>query len=156
MIRCLPFRFASVSIAFCALLVTSMAVFPSQAWAARTFPPKVQRAEMTFVAVPDVLIDGQPVRMDHSVRIHSERNTLVRPGGLNGRTAIVNYLREGRDAQGKVREVWILSAEEIAVPPPNAQNTAKTNIVIIPPEGSASAPITVKPGVVLLPAPTSN
>jgi hypothetical protein len=68
---------------------------------------------MTFVALPDVLIDGKPERLSHGVRVHDERNAIVMPGRVNGRTAIVNYLR---DARGTVREVWLLSAQEAATP----------------------------------------
>jgi hypothetical protein len=33
-------------------------------WAGRGFSPKVQRAETTFVALPDALIDGRPELID--------------------------------------------------------------------------------------------
>ena len=68
---------------------------------------------MKFVELPDVLLNGKPERLAHAVRVRDERNALVRPGHIAGRTAIVNYLR---DAGGRVREVWILSEAEAAIP----------------------------------------
>jgi hypothetical protein len=87
-------------------------LFHAESRAERGFPLKAQRAEMTFVAVPDVLIDGKPERLAHTVRVRDERNALVMPGVVNGRTAVVNYLRDGG---GTVREVRILSAQEAAI-----------------------------------------
>ena len=110
--RCPKTFSAIVSIAACALLASVLALFHSPARAERGFPGKVQRAQMTFVAIPDVLIDGQPERLAHGARVHNERNAIVMPGRLNGRTATVNYVRE----RGVVREVWILSEREAAIP----------------------------------------
>jgi hypothetical protein len=118
--RCSKTPLTFISMAAGALLISVSALSSSPAWAARVFPEKVQRGEMTFVALPEVLIDGRAERLDHSVRVYSERNTLLRPVRVNGRTAIVNYLRQGRDGRGKVREVWILTPAEAAAPLPDA------------------------------------
>ena len=47
------------------------------------------------------------------MRVRGERNTILMPGLVNGRTAVVNYVRNGR---GEVSDVWILSAREAALP----------------------------------------
>jgi hypothetical protein len=125
--RCPKAPLTAVSSAVGALLISAGLLLPSPSWAARDFPKNAQRAEMTFVALPDVLIDGQPERLDHSARIYSERNSLLVPHRVNGRTAIVNYQRQGRDGSGKVRQVWILTPEEVAKPAPNTPNAVKSN-----------------------------
>jgi hypothetical protein len=118
--RCSEILSATFFIAACALLAAAGTLFHSPAWAERGFPRKVERGEMRFVAIPDVVLDGKPERMAHGVRVRDERNAIVMPGRVNGRTATVNYLR---DSKGMVREVWILSAREAAIPlapPPGA------------------------------------
>jgi len=100
-------------IAACALLVGASMVFHQEARAERGFPLKTERAEMKFIELPDVLLNGKPERLAHAVRVRDERNAIVMPGVVNGRTAVVNYLR---DARGQVREVWILSPQEAALP----------------------------------------
>lgn len=100
-------------IAACALLVGASMVFHQEARAERGFPLKTERAEMKFVELPDVLLNGKPERLAHAVRVRDERNAIVMPGTVNGRSAVVNYLR---DARGQVREVWILSPQEAALP----------------------------------------
>ena len=100
-------------IAACALLAVASMAFHQEARAERGFPLKTERAEMKFVELPDVLLNGKPERLAHAVRVRDERNAIVMPGVVNGRTAVVNYLR---DARGQVREVWILSPQEAALP----------------------------------------
>ena len=99
--------------AACALLVGASMDFHQEARAERGFPLKTERAEMKFIELPDVLLNGKPERLAHAVRVRDERNAIVMPGVVNGRTAVVNYLR---DARGQVREVWILSPQEAALP----------------------------------------
>jgi len=111
--RCSKIASTTIFIAASALLAGAGTLFHSEVRAERAFPLKTERAEMAFVAVPDVLINGKPERMSHGVRVRDERNAIVMPGIVNGRTAVVNYLR---DARGEVREVWILSAQEAAIP----------------------------------------
>ena len=100
-------------IAACALLAVASMAFHQEARAERGFPLKTERAEMKFIELPDVLLNGKPERLAHAVRVRDERNAIVMPGVVNGRTAVVNYLR---DARGQVREVWILSPQEAALP----------------------------------------
>ena len=59
---------------------------------------------MKFIELPDVLLNGKPERLAHAVRVRDERNAIVMPGVVNGRTAVVNYLRAAR---GQVREVGL-------------------------------------------------
>ena len=100
-------------IAVSACVVSAGLGFHAEARAERGFPLKTERAEMKFVELPDVLLNGKPERLAHAVRVRDERNAIVMPGTVNGRSAVVNYLR---DARGQVREVWILSPQEAAIP----------------------------------------
>ena len=107
--RCSKITYALFFIAASATLTSASLTFAPEARAERGFPLKVERAEMAFVALPDVTINGQPERLPHYVRVRDERNAIVMPGIINGRTAVVNYVRNGR---GEVSEIWILSAQE--------------------------------------------
>ena len=111
--RCSKIASSTVFIAACALLAGAGALFSSEVRAERAFPLKTERGQMAFIELPDVLINGKPERLAHSVRVRDERNAIVMPGTVNGRSAVVNYLR---DARGQVREVWILSPQEAAIP----------------------------------------
>ena len=111
--RCSKATRTTIFIASCALVASAGALFHPDARAERGFPAKTQRGEMTFTELPDVVLNGKAERLAHSVRVHDERNALVRPGHVNGRSAVVNYVRDGG---GTVREVWILSEQEAAIP----------------------------------------
>ena len=111
--RCSKATHTTIFIAACALVASAGALFHPDARAERGFPAKTQRGEMTFTALDEVVIDSKAEPLAHGVRVRDERNALVRPGHIAGRTAIVNYLR---DAGGRVREVWILSEAEAAIP----------------------------------------
>lgn len=111
--RCSKIKKTTLFIAAGALLAGAGALFHTESQAERAFPPMTQRAEMTFVQLPDVLINGTPERLPHNVRVRDERNATVVPGRVNGQKAVVNYLR---DRGGTIREVWILSAQEAATP----------------------------------------
>ena len=70
-------------IAACALLVGASMVFHQEARAERGFPLKTERAEMKFIELPDVLLNGKPERLAHAVRVRDERNAIVMPGTVN-------------------------------------------------------------------------
>ena len=111
--RCSKIASSTVFIAACALLAGAGALFSSEVRAERAFPLKTERGQMAFIELPDVLINGKPERLAHSVRVRDERNAIVMPGIVNGRSVVVNYLRSPR---GTVSDVWILSPQEAAIP----------------------------------------
>ena len=59
-------------IAACALLAVASMAFHQETRAERGFPLKTERAEMKFVELPDVLINGKPERLAHAVRVRDE------------------------------------------------------------------------------------
>ena len=76
----------------------------------RQFPPTVKRGVMTVTAPPQVKINGSALRLSPGARIKGPTNQMVMSGALIGQQYAVNYLLE---PQGLVREVWILSQEEV-------------------------------------------
>ena len=107
--RCSKPSIASIFIAASAFLTGAGAIFPSEAQAQRLFPQRIERGEITFTAPPQVLLNGQPERLSHGVRVRTERNTFALSGTLRGKTFVVNYVR---DPAGMIREIWLLTPEE--------------------------------------------
>ena len=94
------------------LLCAAAALLPSLpvlAWN-RVFPKGSVRGEIQFVRDKEVIINGQRELMSPGARVHDEKNRLPRRGALDGKKFTVNYVR---DAAGKIREVWILNAQEL-------------------------------------------
>ena len=129
---------STVFVAACALLACAGTLFHSQAWAERRFPQKAQRGQITFTAIPDLVVDGVPERAAHTLLIHNERNTTLVYSRVNGLTAIVNYLR---DNHGAVREVWILTPQEIATP--LAATTTPASAAPLPGQTPSSPVLTI-------------
>jgi hypothetical protein len=75
----------------------------------RQFPPDAKRAMLQLKMPPEVLINGTPARLSPGARIKGVNNLLALSASLVGTSVLVNYQR---DAQGLIRAVWILSAEE--------------------------------------------
>lgn len=109
--RCWTFprhrRFIAASICLGAL--AALASPPAQAQMQRLFPHGVQRAQISFVEPPQVLLDGRPERLAPGARVRNEHNMIALSGTLRGQTFIVNYLR---DPAGVVRDIWILTPQE--------------------------------------------
>lgn len=82
----------------------------AQAQMRRVFPQKVERAYMSFVQPPQVLLGDRPERLGPGTRIRDQHNRVVLPGTLRGKAHVVNYQR---DAAGVIREIWILTPYEI-------------------------------------------
>ena len=105
---------ALILFAVCATTVQAQVVVPI----ARAFPAQAQRATLVVVTPPDILINTRPDRLSPGARIRDTSNRLILSASMVGQTYLVNYLR---DAAGMVHEVWILTAQEAALPQPAAQ-----------------------------------
>jgi hypothetical protein len=82
----------------------------------RLFPMKTQRGHITFINPPHVDINGQSRRLGPGTRIHDAKNNrLIFANTLKGKDFMVNYVLDGT---GTIREIWILTPEEIAQPLP--------------------------------------
>ena len=83
------------------------------AWAQvqRPFPPTALRGTLVVGQTPEVAIDGRPARLAPGSRIRNRDNLLELPGSLTGQRLDVHYTR---DFDGSVKDVWILTPEELA------------------------------------------
>lgn len=105
-----------------ALTTLAALVLAGNAWAARNFPAQVERGNITFIGMRDAQLNGQPVRLAPGLVVRNERNVIPLPGSLQGQTYTVNYLR---DPMGLIRQVWILTPEEVAKPLPSQSRAAR-------------------------------
>ncbi len=86
---------------------------PAMAQSGRSFPPQAQRAVLQVTQAPDLLLNGKPARLAPGARIRASNDLLVLSGTLTGQTLLVNVVLE---SGGLVKEVWILSPEEVGQP----------------------------------------
>jgi hypothetical protein len=113
MTRCSSFlssrRLAVLSLLFglCSLWISATAQAQG---VTRQFPANVKRGVMTIAAPPEVSINGTAMRLSTGVRIRGPNNLLLMSGALIGQQYAVNYVLE---QQGLVRDVWILSQDEV-------------------------------------------
>jgi hypothetical protein len=76
----------------------------------RSIPPQAKAGTIRHLQDMYVTIDGQRRRLAPGAQIRDANNRLVLPASIPPDSA-VRYLR---DAEGLVREVWILSPQEAA------------------------------------------
>jgi len=76
----------------------------------RTIPPDAQRGEMRHLQDMIVEINGAPRRLAAGAQIRDAANRIVVPTSVAAKTQV----RFVVDAEGLVRRVWILTAEEAA------------------------------------------
>ena len=100
----------------------------------RVFPMGTQRGLIDFINPPQVQLDGKPERIGPGTRIHDAHgNRLVFAGTLKGQSFTVNYVRGGA---GMIREIWILTPDEIQekLPPTQEElNRVRQSQNIVPP-----------------------
>ena len=76
----------------------------------RTLPADAKRAHIRHVQEMQVSLDGVPERLAPGAQIRDASNRIVLPVALEP-GALVRYRRDG---EGRVSQVWILTAEEAA------------------------------------------
>jgi len=102
MYRCLIALVASATIAVPALAQN------------RPFPQNALRGTIIFGSPPVVALNGNAARLAPGARIRGTNNMLVMSGELVDLKMVVNYTY---DTSGNLRDVWILTDEEIKVRP---------------------------------------
>lgn len=112
-------RCLSMALAAAALAVPALAC----AQFTRTLPTDSLRGEVTFGQPPEVLLNGQPMRLAPGARIRDAQNMLALSGTLMGQKHKVNYTV---DSYGLLFNVWILRADELARRWPSTPNEAAT------------------------------
>ena len=78
---------------------------------ARPFPPDIKRGRMTPGYYPDLTMDGKARKLPPASRIFNQDNTIEMPASLRGSGIVVYYTE---DANGDIKDVWILTDEEAA------------------------------------------
>lgn len=109
--RCSKPVFALFFIACSAILALAGAAFSPEAQAQRLFPQQVERGKISFTGLNEVLLNDRPERLAPGARVRTEQNTIALSGTLQGKSFVVNYLR---DPAGLVRDIWILTPDEAA------------------------------------------
>ena len=111
-----PFRpsFAAALAAGCLALCALPASVQAQQMQAqqirRFFPAGVEHGVIAFGEPPHITLDGKPMLLAAGTRIRNEKNRVMLSGALTGQTHMVNY---ALGPSGELREIWILTAEEI-------------------------------------------
>lgn len=91
--------------------MAALAMLAAPAYAGlRGFPVNTQRGQITFANPPQVALDGQSEMLGPGTRVHDTSNRLVFANTLKGQSFTVNYVRDGNRT---IREIWILTPEEI-------------------------------------------
>jgi hypothetical protein len=89
----------------------------------RAMPMDSLRGEVTFGQPPEVLLNGEPMRLAPGARIRDHQNMLVLSGALAGQKLKVNYTL---DSYGLLFNVWILRPDELAKRWPSTPKEAAT------------------------------
>ena len=77
----------------------------------RPFPPTALRGVIAFGQPPEISLNGRPLRLAPGARIRDRDNMLAMSGTLIGQTLTAHYIP---DFDGNVKDVWILTADELA------------------------------------------
>lgn len=80
----------------------------------RNFPRDALRGALVVVSAPAIELNGAPAKLAPGARIRGQNNMLAMSGSLTGDKLLVNYTL---DAQGQVKDVWILTPVEAARQP---------------------------------------
>ena len=104
------------------LACTAALLLPLPALADRVFPKGTVRGQMTFMRDKEVAVNGVREKLSPAVRVHDERGRIPLRGALDGKTYTVNFVR---DPRGVIREVWLLTPQEMQKPMPSDSATAR-------------------------------
>ena len=114
---------------FIAALMALLLSGPAAAQSLRNFPATALRGTIEVVNPPEVALNGRAARLGAGARIFGQDNLLKLSASLVGQKLLVHYTV---DAQGLLREVWILNAAEAAKKPWPATATEAQNWVFDP------------------------
>ena len=103
-----PRRCALACAAALALLIPAGAFAQSMQ---RPFPPNALRGVIVVGEPPEIGLNGRPMRLAPGARIRGPDNMLALSASLAGAKLAVHYTI---DIDGNVRDVWILTADELA------------------------------------------
>ena len=127
--RCLPFLSAPAgtralaaglvllgSAAAPALQAQPLSPVTAAAAGTRNFPPAAQRGKLVIGTMPEVMLNGKPIRTTPGFRLFSTEGRLVMGHTLSGQNLLVNYVIE--PSTQWLHTAWILTPEEAALKRP--------------------------------------
>jgi hypothetical protein len=89
----------------------------------RDFPPHALRGTLQVGMAPVAAINGQDARLAPGARIRGADNMLILPGMISGQKLLVHYTVDNYQL---IKDVWVLRAEEAAMPWPQTLEEAAT------------------------------
>jgi hypothetical protein len=89
----------------------------------RDFPPNALRGTLQVGMAPVAAINGQDARLAPGARIRGADNMLILSGMISGQKLLVHYTV---DSYQLIKDVWVLRAEEAALPWPQTLEEAAT------------------------------
>jgi hypothetical protein len=89
----------------------------------RDFPPQALRGTLLVGMSPEATVNGQNARLAPGARIRGTDNMLILPGMVSGQKLLVHYTV---DSYQLIKDVWVLRAEEAALPWPQTLEEAAT------------------------------
>jgi len=121
--RCLPLPLSRAFAASCVLLAAAL---PAQAQNAptvtaatagtRNFPPDAQRGKLVIGTMPEVTLNGKPMRTTPGFRLFSTEGRLLMAHTLAGQSLLVNYQIE--PSTQWLHAAWVLTPQEAALKRP--------------------------------------
>ena len=87
----------------------------------RNFPVNSFRGTLAVAHPPQAMLNGEPARLAPGVRIRGQNNLLATTGAFAGQSFVVNYTI---DMQGQIKDVWVLTDDELAKPWPKTREEA--------------------------------
>lgn len=122
--RCLRFPFPRALATSIALLAAG--ALPAQAQNAptvtaatagtRNFPPDAQRGKLVIGTMPEVTLNGKPMRTTPGFRLFSTEGRLLMAHTLAGQSLLVNYQIE--PSTQWLHAAWVLTPQEAALKRP--------------------------------------
>jgi hypothetical protein len=97
-----------------ALCLSISATVPALAQVSRNFPQNALRGYAVFGQPPNLQLNGNAATLAPGARIRVESNMMAMSGALVGVHSVVNYTI---DTSGLVKDIWLLTAAEIANKP---------------------------------------
>jgi len=94
-----------------AISLASLATAGVHAQLARNLPADSLRGTLAIEHPPMALLNDAPVRLAPGARIRGQNNMLATTGAFAGQRFIVNYTI---DMQGQIKDVWVLTNDELA------------------------------------------
>jgi hypothetical protein len=123
----------------------------SSAWAqARAIPIEARRAKIAPYNTSFLRVENQLVRLLPGVRIYNDQNRTITPGKVpQDAIARIRY-----NDSGEIRELWILTSEEIARKDPNPESARRPgrSPIVTPIPAPVPAPA---PEIIVTPATSS-